>query len=88
MRKTDGTQDTLLSIQKRRRVPGQRPSVSICEGALQPQQFRKAGEAGVPRRWQAESGTWVQINRVPDPSYSDIDNPPETPQGPAKPYFG
>jgi len=88
MRKTDGTQDTLISIQKRRYTPGQRPAVAIREGALQPQQFRKPDSGETPRCWQAETGTWVQLNVVRDPSYSDIDNPVEKSQAPAKPYFG
>ena len=88
MRKTDGHQDTLLSIQRRRHVPGNAPALSICEGALQPQRFRKTKSGAALRRWQPETGTWVHLNAVPDPSFIDVDDPQEKSTAPPKPYFG
>ena len=87
MRKTDGHRETPLSIQHRGHMPSREPALSLCEGALQPQQFRKTKSGGGLRRWQPETRTWVQLNAVPDPSFSDVDNPREKTEGPPKPYF-
>jgi hypothetical protein len=88
MRKNDGTQDTLLSLRTRRRSPGQSLAVSVREGALQPQQFGRSRPDEGPRRWQAETGCWVELSAVRDPGFSDVDNPTERPRTSAKPYFG
>lgn len=87
MRKTDGTQDTLVSIQKRRRVPASSPAVPICEGALAPQQFKKTRGSSTTRRWHAATGTWVALTTVRDPSYSDVDNPIEAAPAESARYF-
>jgi len=87
MRKNDGTQDTLMSIRKRRFSPGRPLAISVCEGALQPQQFRGPEEGESARQWQAETGRWVERSAVRDPGFSDVDEPMERPQSRAKPYF-